>query len=244
VRWVRSQAAEVEGLYASPIPVAAADHVVAVVNDLVTRYGIDGLHLDYLRYPNESFDYSHEALALFRAEVSRDLPPAERLRYDAQAAEEPLVYTTAFPKRWRDFRRARLASLLMRLRTTLKAAKPDAWLSAAVIPEPGDAAAHRLQDWRTWLDTGLLDVVCPMAYTADPAVFSAQIAMVRQVAGVRPVWAGIGAYRLTAAQTVDNILTARRLGATGVILFSYDSLSSPHHGADYLAQIGRGAFDQ
>jgi hypothetical protein len=57
------------------------------------------------------------------------------------------------------------------------------------------------------------------------------------------VWAGIGAYRLSPAETLDNIQTARRLGATGVILFSYDSLVDPRQAIpDYLSIIGRGAF--
>ena len=51
-----------------------------------------------------------------------------------------------------------------------------------------------------------------------------------------PIWAGIGAYRLSPAQTVDNIQAARRLGAAGVVLFSYDSLTDPRSVApDYLA---------
>ena len=66
---------------------------------------------------------------------------------------------------------------------------------------------------------------------------------VKHVVGTRPIWAGIGAYRLTPAQTIENILTARRLGAAGVVLFSYDSLIDARVSApDYLALVGRGAF--
>ena len=71
-------------------------------------------------------------------------------------------------------------------------------------------------------------------------LFASQIATVRQAAGNQPVWAGIGAYRLSPAQTVQNIETARRLGASGIVLFSYDSLAP--RGLDYLASISRAAF--
>jgi dihydrodipicolinate synthase/N-acetylneuraminate lyase len=81
-----------------------------------------------------------------------------------------------------------------------------------------------------------------MAYTQDAGVFETQIASAREVAGLRPVWAGIGAYRLTPARTVEHIAAARRLGASGVILFSYDSLVQPPRGVDTLASIGRAAF--
>ena len=57
------------------------------------------------------------------------------------------------------------------------------------------------------------------------------------------MWAGIGAYRLTPSQTIDNIQTARRLGASGIVLFSYDSLVDAGVAIpDYLGAVARGAF--
>ncbi len=40
------------------------------------------------------------------------------------------------------------------------------------------------------------------------------------------VWAGVGAYRLTIDDTIEKILTARRSGAAGVVVFSHESLSA------------------
>jgi uncharacterized lipoprotein YddW (UPF0748 family) len=210
-----------------------------VVGDIVGRYDVDGVHFDYLRYPTDEFDYSRGALAAFRADVRNDLDPADARRYDQRLAAEPLLYTQAFPARWRMFRAARLTALLARLRETVKAAKPAALLSVAVSPDPVEAADRRLQDWRSWLARDLIDVVCPMAYTNDGAAFKAQIAAVQETAGRHSVWAGIGAYRLSASQILDDIQAARGLGAGGVILFSYDSLIGPLRGADYLPTLGR-----
>ena len=81
-----------------------------------------------------------------------------------------------------------------------------------------------------------------MAYTADANVFQKQIAAARAYAGTRPVWAGIGAYQLSAAQTLAHIATAQKLGAAGVILFSYDSLTAPPNGAGSVSELGRAAF--
>ena len=105
-----------------------------------------------------------------------------------------------------------------------------------------EASARKLQDWGEWLQQKLLDVVCPMAYATDSDVFTSQVTAATQMAGGRPVWAGIGAYRLSSSATVENIRIARRLGASGVILFSYDSLIGLPRGVDYLAQVARAAF--
>ena len=93
-----------------------------------------------------------------------------------------------------------------------------------------------------WLDLSLIDVLCPMAYTTDAAVFQQQIAAAMEYAGSRPVWAGIGAYRLPAAQTLQHIAAARKIGTAGIILFSYDALIAPPNSAVTLSELGRAAF--
>ncbi len=68
-RWTRAQADKVEGLYASPLQPDAAKYAESIVGDIARRYEVDGIHLDYVRYPNDQFDYSRYAIAEFRAEI-------------------------------------------------------------------------------------------------------------------------------------------------------------------------------
>ncbi len=242
-RYARAQSAEVEGLYLSPVSAESAAYTTAVVRDIAQRYEVDGVHFDYIRYPTTEFDYSRDTLAAFRGVVMRDLTASDLSRYDERgAAGDLLIYTQAFPDRWRGFRAARLTALLSSLRAAVKAVRPTVVVSVAVIPDPREAATQRLQDWRAWLDSGLIDVVCPMAYTTDAGAFASQIAAARQAAGSHALWAGIGAYRLSLEQIVDNTKIARRLGVAGIILFLYDSLADGAHGPGYVSQVGNAAF--
>jgi uncharacterized lipoprotein YddW (UPF0748 family) len=241
-RWVRAQSAEVEGLYLSPIPAGAADYVVDIVSDLAARYAVDGVHLDYARYPNDEFDFSRQALAAFASEVVPTLPEVDQRRLARLSSTQPLAYVDALPDRWRDFRRDCLTLLVRRLSDAVRSSRPDALVTAAVHPDADDAAARRLQDWRAWLDNGSVDVVCPMAYATDVPTFTALLASARAGAGERPLWAGIGAYRLTSTQTIESILIARRAGADGIVLFSYDSVAAGPKGPDYLAEVGQAVF--
>lgn len=238
-----AHANRVEGLYLSPVHEGAAAHTEAVVADLVERYAVDGVHFDYIRYPNTDFDYSRGTLDAFRQDVVRDLTEADRARYDDRLAGEPTIYTEAFPERWLEFRRARLTALVVRLHGAIRARRPEAIISAAVFPDAEDAFDHRMQDWPRWIERGLLDAVCPMAYTTDAAVFRTQIASVRAHAAGRPVWAGIGAYRLSSSETIENIQVAREVGARGIVLFSYDNLAVMPGRPRALSDIGRAAFD-
>jgi uncharacterized lipoprotein YddW (UPF0748 family) len=242
-RWTRGQRESVEGLYASPLIPAAAAHVERVVADLARRYAVDGVHLDYVRYPSQEFDYSRFSIAEFRTHLRPRLSAPARAEMDAAQADDLFAYPDRFPAEWKAFRQARLTTLVARVRQTLKTVRPAAMLSAAVVSDARDAADERLQDWRTWLSSGLVDMVAPMAYTQEAARFAEQIAAARDIAGGRAVWAGIGAYRLSPAQTIENIQAARRLGTAGFVLFSYDSLTGPKPpAADYLATVSKSAF--
>ncbi len=247
-RYAREHSSTIEGLYLSPLQPPAADYTVRVVADIAKRYPVDGVHLDYARYPNDAFDYSERALREFEEDVLESVPAADRRDYGRRARRRPLFYTEMFPQRWAEFRRARLTAMVVRIRAAVKAHRPAALLSAAVWPDPEDAGGRRFQDWRGWLTARLLDAVCPMAYTVDPERFRAQVALVKQIAGARPVWAGIGAFQLAPAAAVENIKTARRVGADGIALFSYDNIrpgaAAPGGERDYLAAIARGAFDR
>ncbi|HVL66420.1 MAG TPA: family 10 glycosylhydrolase [Vicinamibacterales bacterium] len=242
-RWSRQQSAEVEGLYTSPILPAAAAHLEAVVRDIVTRYGVDGVHFDYARYPTDRFDYSRAAIAAFRATVMSQLPDGQRRALDAEAAVDLFAWPDALPEEWRAYRVDRMTALMTRLGSAVKAVRPTILVSVAAAPDRAEALHRRLQDWGTWITEGIVDAVAPMAYTQELARFAEQIAAAREIAGPRRVWAGIGAYRLSPEQTVENIGTARRLGAAGIILFSYDSLINPRQTApDYLPIVSRAAF--
>jgi len=235
--YAKARTDRVEGLFLSPVMKGSIEHTIKVIGDLASRYDVDGIHLDYIRFPNEEFDYGAGVLEAFRSEVSSRMSGPERREYSARARGRLLFYTEMFPQRWHEFRRTRLTELLARIRATLKVRRPRAMLSAAVLPDVGDALTRRFQDWGGWLEAGLLDAVCPMVYTTDHAVFRAQIASVEQRAGGRPVWAGIGAYQLSPSATVENIRTARELGAEGIVLFSYDNLNS-----HYVESVANAAF--
>ena len=241
-RWTRGRPSDVEGLYASPIHPGAATHAVAVSSDIVSQYAVNGLHLDYVRFPNEDFDYSRGAIAEFKRSIDPDLSPAERDRLASLERADALAYPAFFPERWVTFRQTRLTELVARIRSAVRAIKPDVTLSAAVFPESAHARGGKLQDWPSWLQQSLIDALCPMAYTQDVSLFERQIADAQSIAGEVPVWAGVGAYRLSTTATLAHIAAARRQKAGGVVLFSYDALVSPPNSAATLTQLGRAAF--
>jgi uncharacterized lipoprotein YddW (UPF0748 family) len=225
-RWTRAASTTVEGLYLSPMTDAAQDYTVSVVNEIVSRYPIDGLHLDYARYPNELFDYSARALGAFRELKAPAVALRERQRLDQAALRDPAAWANMFPEGWAAFRRDRLTTLIRRVHDGAKAARPAIVVSAAVAPDAQGARDHAYQDWSAWASARLVDAICPMAYTSNLADFSAVVTRARASAAGLPIWAGIGAWQLPSDRAVEHVRAARRAGVSGVLLFSYDALTA------------------
>ncbi len=136
---------------------AAVDHSLAVLQDLVTRYDIDGLHLDDYFYP-----YPIQAGGRTVAF------PDDASWRAAQARGETLGRS--------DWRRQNVNRFVERLYTEVRAAKPDVLvgLSPFGIWRPGspsgitgfDAYEGLYADARLWLANGWLDYLAPQLYWA------------------------------------------------------------------------------
>ena len=216
---------DVEGYYLSPSAPGVAQHLDDVVREIVRAYAVDGLHLDFIRYPGPTFDYSRAALEDFR----RRSGSADLIGGPAQ-----------HPAEWDAYRRERLTSLATRLADAARSERPGLVVSAAVVPDEAAAVSNKFQDWPSWLAAGVIHAVCPMTYTPDSRLFLQQVEAVRERTGPgQPLWAGIAAYRLDVAGIVEKVALARRAGAQGVVLFSHESLAP----AD-LRPLREGAFGE
>lgn len=236
----------VEGMYSSPAHPGVQERVYDVWMDLAERYELDGIHFDYVRFASPDFDYSRGALERFRNWVAPRLT-SERLRaLDDAARGDPLAFTEALPGPWGEFRRAQITALVERVYHGVKARRPDLVVSAAVFSNVEDAFGSRFQDWRRWLDEGIVDVVVPMAYTPRADLFRRQVREAAVSAGHQDrVWAGIGAYLNGLDGTLEKIDLARREGVGGLVLFSYDwaaAEGSPAGSVPFLLQVGRARF--
>ena len=239
--WARAHGDRVEGLYAAPWSAAVRERVEAVAVDLVERYDLDGIHLDYIRYPGPDFDYSAGSIAAFRDWAAPRVSPEQRRAHDRAAALEPVAWPDREPQLWAEFRREQVTRTIERVNFAVKTRRPWIMVSAAVLPDTIEARRDRFQDWPEWARAGLLDAVAPMAYAPDDVRFRVQMAQAVAAAPQVDVWAGIGSYLTGLEGTLRKIAIARDLGTEGVVLFSYDWVVSPEGGGGprFLEQVGR-----
>ncbi len=228
-----------EGVFLQPSNPQVQQHLFNVFTDVAARYDVDGIHFDYVRYPNTTYDFSGSTLARFAAYMRTDTDAATIQKLDARLKHDPKAYVHAFGRQWEDWRRAQVTGLVTRISQAVKANKPWMQVSAAVFPDAKDASTDRGQDWMAWLHEGVLDSVSLMAYNTSTARIVEQTKRAVAIAGERKVYTGIGAWRLSAHDVAAKIAKVRQAGASGVNLFSYDEV---HNRRQYLSTLSRGVF--
>jgi len=248
VEWSKANRGELEGVYTGPANSKVRDHIYRIWMDILKKYPVDGMHFDYIRLASPDFDYSRTSIENFHQWLKARLTAGERTSLKAAQATDPLTATEMFKDKFADFQREQITGLVQRIYREVKKQRPGVVVSAAVFANDENAYTRRFQDWRRWLQMGILDVACPMAYTTDTEIFRKQVEVASATAHTagKKVWAGIGAYRIPAESTVEKIGVARSLGADGIILFSYDftaSVSTLNPQGDYLDRVRRAAFD-
>jgi uncharacterized lipoprotein YddW (UPF0748 family) len=223
-------------IYLDPAAPGVAERLAATFEELLRRYpGLDGLHLDYIRYPDVlpylpstrfgvglSFGYGATTRARFQAETGLVAPFADNRdhadRYDA-------------------WRREQLSGLVGRIAARARAARPGVTVSAAVFPDAERAYQGLFQDWRGWLEAGHLDVAVPMLYSTDERLFGYQVAEYACIAEAPRIWVGLGSW-LFAGDPARALAQARRIAShppLGVAYFSWDSIAEAPALRDALA---------
>ena len=249
VEWSKANRGELEGVYTGPANPQVRRHIYNIWMDVLKHYPVDGLHFDYVRLASPDFDYSRTSLKYFAAWLRPQLTSGERKQLKQGSKDNPLAATELHAAKFADFQRAQITSLVQPIYRAVKKHSPKVLVSAAVFANDENAYTRRFQEWRRWLQMGILDVACPMAYSTDTTVFQKQIEIATKTAhdSRRQVWAGIGAYRITVDSTVEKINVARALTADGIILFSYDFTVRPSElnpDGMYLSRVNHGAFQQ
>jgi uncharacterized lipoprotein YddW (UPF0748 family) len=227
--------------YLDPGNPEAARYTTDVYLNLLRNYDVDGIHLDQVRYYEGDplrWGYNPTSVATFNQTFGRD-PATQPAPTDAQ---------------WIAWRRDQVTSLVRGIYTQAKALKPNVAVTAAVVTwgqgpqttedwERQPPYASVLQDWRSWLQEGIVDYLLPMDYFRETVQqgpwFDRWTQWQVTHTGTRGVVLGLGSYLNSADGSLAQLDRARALGALGVALYSY---AVPTRDLENASQDDRQAF--
>ncbi len=218
-----------EGLYLSPLLAEVQQHILNVVNDILDQYRVDGIHLDYIRFPGYGYDFDQTNRQRFKEKYVLD--PLDFKKDPAQFVQNfgPTGYDIFF-SRWGQFLRDGLSGFVEKLSLDVREKYPTVILSAAVKPELSKAHWRYYQDWDRWLNAGWLDWAVPMNYTKDNRLFLQRIEAMSETVNLQKTLMGIALYNQSPAAAMEKVrllhqLEEKQVKLRGIVLFSYDQIS-------------------
>jgi len=217
-------------------------YLMALLEEIVTRYAVDGIQLDYIRYPfqdpsvDQTYGYSQVARQQFQELTGVDpikVYPRQRDLW----------------QKWIDFRIRQIDSFVVSLSQRLRSAKrptdaprigsassaaasgltqrPSLILSAAVFALPRSERLQRLQqNWEDWAIRGDIDLMVPMTYAldtnglqklAEPLLRQSTLSSVLILPGIRLL-------NLPDIVAIDQMQLLRDSPAGGYALFAVENL--------------------
>ncbi|MGB7249423.1 MAG: family 10 glycosylhydrolase [Phormidesmis sp.] len=201
-------------------------YLLDLLSEIASRYDVDGIQLDYIRYPfqdpsaNQLFGYGNAARKQFHSLTGVDpitLSPNN-------GGDEQSAYLW---RQWVAFRTHKISSFVSEASQRLRAQRPDIILSAAVFADDTRKRQQTIQqDWEDWADQGLVDWVVLMSYASTTQRFEELIRpwVVESSYRSTVVIPGIRLLNLPVAVAFDQLQLLRDLPASGYALFAADNL--------------------
>ncbi|MBN2001595.1 family 10 glycosylhydrolase [candidate division KSB1 bacterium] len=182
------------------------DYLLNICAELYQNYKIDGLHLDYIRYPGTAYSYDTVSIEFFKTEYG--------------------TYPEKKPQEWIAWRRAAITDFLITLSQNIKGYNPKLVLSASVLGDYDHGLRIYLQDSHEWLARGIVDAIFPMTYSANALLFESHLVEHKNNDHGRHVYPGIYARNIDQLRTQMEIV--RRHHFKGLSVFAYGLLFKNH----------------
>ncbi len=206
-------------------------YLLRLYEEIVTQYKVDGLQLDYIRYPfqdpsaNRTYGYGKAARAQFQQLTGVDpvnISPSQKDLW----------------QKWTEFRTQQIDSFVAQVSQQLRQKRCPATscapsgqliLSVAVFPLPEPERIQKIQQhWEVWARRGDIDLIVPMTYAQDTPRFQrlAQPWIASTKLGSTLLVPGIRLLSLPTVGAFDQLQLVRDLPVSGYALFAAENFNN------------------
>ncbi len=193
--------------YMEPGNPATADYICRIVQEITANYNVDGIHLDYVRYPDRTVGYPDGKL---HRTYGKGLSLAA-------------------------WRRANITNIAKRVYSTVKGIKPWVRVSCAPLGKYDDLTSYSSLGWnahdavfqeaQNWVRDGYMDILFPMLYFKGNNFYPFVLDWQENSHG-RHIVPGIGIYRVlpeyggwSPIEIKRQLFTSRSAGVAGTAMF-------------------------
>jgi len=214
---------EHNGYFLDPANPNVQKFLTTLLTEITTNYNIDGLNIDYIRYPKSlsqnfsgyldtTWGYTAFARAEFKSQYGKDPVELE--------LSDPLM------SKWVAYRQDKVTDFVSKLRSIV--GDKNIMISTVIFPGHQDTSVTKLQNWPVWAQRGYVDAFTPLIMSSDKYMAGNSVREIRSLAGnnvcilsglFEPFTAG------SPADLIGQIASVRSEGSSGIILFDNAHIS-------------------
>ncbi|MBO5908727.1 MAG: family 10 glycosylhydrolase [Clostridia bacterium] len=211
------------GYFIDPANKEASAYLLSVYEYLLKNYKLDGLQLDYIRYPvatGEDFGYT---------EIARN-------EFKAQHGKDPINFSKGGElwEEWVEYRGNHVTSFVKQIVALANELSPMTTVSCDVAPNLADSKESHLQNSELWMKQGLINMAFPMAYGTNVVQMYGGYTVEACGDGVF-AYIGLGDYGTETC--INQILDSRYIGADGFAFVSYAQYVAGNYGDKIASTI-------
>lgn len=207
--------------FLNPARPECREWIVGLYEILCTNYDLDGIQLDYVRYPQKTkekdYGYDDFTINAFVAEKGYDPRDFKSKSFEVKTFEY--------------YKQQQVTEFVRMCSTRLRAIKPELILSLSVYPFFDDGREQFMQSAREWMEKGYGDLVVPMAYYEN-AVASLTKDAIKLAGSKGNAVIGVSAQNGFSTESLKTQMEEVLKQGAGVAVFEFES-----YFANYAAEL-------
>ena len=221
---------EHRGYFIDPANPEVVDFLTKLILEICAKYNIDGVNLDYVRYPlsakasSSNYEASNWGYTPYAREEFKKIYGVDPINISAN---------TAMWNKWDNYRQDRITKYVANIRETLK--DRGVVLSAVVFPDYKTSLETKQQNWQRWSSYNYVDALTPLILTADYNLADSMIdELKRKSSSKTKIYPGlfVGFMEGESEDLLKQIHIIRNQRLEGVVLFDWAHMDKKY--ADVL----------
>ena len=232
-----SSLTEHNGYFLDPANPRVQDFLLAIIDEILTKYQPDGINLDYIRYPQtvDKASFNYENANWGYTQYARD-------DFKSQYGIDPVDIKKGTQEWniWAKYRQNKVTDFVRQVNEMINKKNYRTKLTAVIFPDRQRSLDTKMQDWRTWSYQNYVNGFTPLLLSCDYATAKSLLQDIKNNSNpFTEVYAGIFVSFMNGSKDdmLRQIHMTRQLDAKGVVIFDYS-----HFAKTYMDAVSQSAF--
>jgi uncharacterized lipoprotein YddW (UPF0748 family) len=159
------QRSEVNYLFMDPANPETRRYLKDIYAEIASTMDVATIHLDYIRYPVAKNTTQTNPVNNLDTGYS-DYAEAEFKNIYGYTGDVRTLVTTnvTAAAQWKEYKKNIISDFVAGVYYTVKHVNPNVGLSTAIFGNVESAINEKMQDWASWAEDGLIEIITPMSY--------------------------------------------------------------------------------